>query len=168
MRVLSPDKEYQSVQAMTDDWPLYSYLPLGAQPGAVPSARLHARLIVCEWGLPELAENVELVTSELVTNAVKASQGLIGSRYNGKYRAGKPPVRLWVMSDRARVLVQVWDGNDQLPRKGEPELEDEGGRGLFVVEGLCAKYGAYRAEGSTGKVVWGVVSNGGIMHPMQK
>lgn len=145
-------------QLRHDDWPLRSYLPLGAQPGAVPSARLHARLLVAEWGLSEQAATAELITSELVTNAVKASQGLTGSQYNGQWRPGRPPVRLWVMSDREQVLVQVWDGRAQLPKKGQPGVDDEHGRGLVIVAALCARYGVYRQAGSTGKVVWGLAA----------
>jgi len=57
-------------------WPLQSYLELGALPGAVPSARLHARLVLNEWGIQESGETVELIVSELITNAVQVSQGL--------------------------------------------------------------------------------------------
>lgn len=144
-----------------DGWPLRSYLPLGAQPGAVPSARLHARLVVCEWGLGQLAQISELVTSELVTNAVRASQDLTASRYCGRWRPGRPPVRLWLSSDRNQVLVQVWDGCNRLPEKGAPGLEEEHGRGLLIVESLCAKQGVYRPAGSTGKVVWALTGAGG-------
>jgi hypothetical protein len=35
---------------MTYPWLLRSYLELGALPGAVPCARLHARQLVLEWG----------------------------------------------------------------------------------------------------------------------
>jgi len=56
-------------------WPLRSYLELGALPTAVPCARLHARQLVWEWGLNGLAANTELLVSELVTNAVKATAG---------------------------------------------------------------------------------------------
>src|SRR5215831_11424282 len=38
-----------------------SYLELGAFASAVPCARSHARLVVTEWGRPELADAVELV-----------------------------------------------------------------------------------------------------------
>jgi hypothetical protein len=34
----------------------------------VPCARLHARLVLLEWGLAALSESLELVVSELVTN----------------------------------------------------------------------------------------------------
>ena len=144
----------QQVQMDMDAWPLRSYLALGAQAGAVPAARLHARLLVHEWGLNELAETVELIVSELVTNSVQASEGLTDSCYNGRWRPGKPPVRLWLESDGIRILVHVWDANDQLPEQQEPELDAEHGRGLLIVESLSARFGVYRPERSSGKVVW--------------
>src|SRR5579862_5146488 len=54
-------------------WPLCSYLELGALPTAVPCARLHARHVLWEWGLNGLAADTELLVSELVTNAIKAT-----------------------------------------------------------------------------------------------
>jgi anti-sigma regulatory factor (Ser/Thr protein kinase) len=135
-------------------WPLGSHLELGALPGAVRSARLHVRLVLCEWGLQGSAETIELITGELLTNAVRASQSLERSRYHGRWRAGMPPVRLWVESDRERVLVQVWDGNDQLPERQETGLDAEHGRGLLIVESLSVKFGVYQPERCGGKVVW--------------
>jgi len=35
---------------MADEWPLRSYLELGALPSAVPCARLHAKQVLWEWG----------------------------------------------------------------------------------------------------------------------
>ncbi len=54
-------------------WPLRSFLELGALPGAVPCARLHARELMWEWALTGLGGDVEILVSELVTNAVAAS-----------------------------------------------------------------------------------------------
>jgi hypothetical protein len=45
---------------MTQRWPLRSSLILGALPGAVPCARLHARQVLWEWGLDSVAKTVEL------------------------------------------------------------------------------------------------------------
>ena len=45
-------------------WLLRSELVFGALPGAVPCARLHARLVLWEWGQGGLADSVELVVSE--------------------------------------------------------------------------------------------------------
>ena len=134
-----------------------SHLELGAMPGAVPSARLHARLVITEWGLAKLADTVELVVSELVTNAVHASEDLAGSRFKGRWSPGPPPVRLWLQTDHTRVLVQVWDGSDRMPQLREPDLAAENGRGLFLVTTLSARYGSYPLEGSSGKVVWAEV-----------
>jgi hypothetical protein len=55
--------------------PLQVLLGLGALPSAVGCARLHARNVMYEWNLPSVADTVELVVSELVTNAVRASTG---------------------------------------------------------------------------------------------
>ena len=57
-----------------DQWPLQSFLELGALPGAVPCARLHARHLLWEWGLAGLADSTELLVSEMITNAVQASR----------------------------------------------------------------------------------------------
>lgn len=136
-----------------------SYLELGALPGAVPSARLHSRLVLIEWRLETLAETVELVVSELVTNAVAASEGLTGSRYDGRWAPGTPPVRLWLQADRQRVLVQVWDSNDRTPMRQEPDLDAEHGRGLLLVETLSTKWGSYRPQQSSGKIVWAEIGS---------
>ncbi len=93
-------------------WPLRSFLELGALPGAVPCARLHARELMWEWRLTGLGYDVEILVSELVTNAVAASRSV----------ARGLPVRLWLLCDKARVLIVVWDGCPQAPVTvmGEP------------------------------------------------
>jgi hypothetical protein len=106
---------------------LRSYLALGALPDAVPSARLHARLVVREWGLPGLAEVVELLASELVTNAVLASAGVEGSWFDGRRAAGRPPVRLWLRSECATrrcyvVRMEVKDRPFLCRRSGRVKL----------------------------------------------
>jgi anti-sigma regulatory factor (Ser/Thr protein kinase) len=92
---------------MSASWPLTTTLPLGALPGATPCARLHARAVLTEWGLGDLADAAELIVSELVTNAVRASTGKDGKpRYDG---ASMPVVVLRMASDRIRLLIEVWD-----------------------------------------------------------
>src|ERR1700751_798702 len=90
---------------MGSSWPLSTSLPLGALPGATPCARLHARAVLAEWGLDDLAEAAELIVSELVTNAVRASTGPDGPpRYDG---AGMPVVVLRMASNHVKLLVEV-------------------------------------------------------------
>ena len=91
---------------MAEDWPLRDFLELGALPGAVPSARLHARSILWEWGLiPLLTDAVEQVVSELVTNSVTAARVMPQIQ----------PVRLWLLSDIRTVLVLAWDASPRPP-----------------------------------------------------
>jgi anti-sigma regulatory factor (Ser/Thr protein kinase) len=139
-------------------WPLRSYLELGALPSAVPCTRLHAKHVLWEWGLDALAEAIELVVSELVTNGVQASEGMTGSRCQSRWRQGVPPVRLWLRSDKQNVLVQVWDGNDRRPERKDVDLEAVGGRGLLLVEALSTEWGTYAPERPGGKVVWALIA----------
>jgi Histidine kinase-like ATPase domain len=141
-------------------WALESYLELGAYSTAVPCARLHARLVITEWGLGVLADTAELVVSELVTNAVRAADGLIRSVYDGRRRAGLPPVRLWLQSDYECVVVMVWDGSDQMPRRAAADAESQGGRGLWLVEARSDEWGAFKRERTSGKVVWARITRG--------
>jgi hypothetical protein len=140
-------------------WPLQSYLELGVLPTAVPCARGHARLVLAEWGLQELADPAELVVSELVTNGIRASRGLVGSRFAGQWSAGRPPVRLWLLSDYRTLLIQVWDGNDLLPTPRELDPESERGRGLWLIEAVSEDWGTFHPPHANGKVVWASVAN---------
>jgi len=78
--------------------PLRSYLELGALPTAVPCARLHARHVLWECGMNGLVPDAELLVSELMTNAVKATAGHDDQR----------AVRLRLSADGARVLIEAW------------------------------------------------------------
>jgi anti-sigma regulatory factor (Ser/Thr protein kinase) len=129
---------------MTSQWPLRSFLELGALPGAVPCARLHARQVLWEWGLSTLSESTELVLSELVTNAVQASRTMTQAT----------PVRLWLLSDSAQVMILVWDATPQPPGRMDTSDEAENGRGLLLVEVISARWGWHFPPGIGGKVVW--------------
>jgi anti-sigma regulatory factor (Ser/Thr protein kinase) len=143
-------------------WQLGSYLELGSFPGAVPCARLHAKLVMWEWGMAAIAETVELVVCELVTNAVTASTGLASARGRGQVSrhlaAAVPPVRFWLACDRRNVLIEVWDASDELPVRQGVDPEAEGGRGLLLVEAVSADWGSYVPEGCGGKVAWARVT----------
>jgi anti-sigma regulatory factor (Ser/Thr protein kinase) len=123
-----------------------SYLELGAHPSAVPCARLHARNVLYEWGVRPIADTVELIVSELITNAVSAASG---------YQTA-PYVRLRLRMGTDHVLVQVWDGNPQLPQQQPHDLDAESGRGLEIVAALSARWGA-APQPFGGKIVWAMV-----------
>ena len=137
---------------MSDPWLLSTSLPLGALPGATPCARLHARAVLAEWGLADLAEAAELIVSELVTNAVRASTAPDGHpRYDG---AGMPVVVLRLASDRFRLLIEVWDVIPGAPAAAHPGPDDESGRGLMLVAAQCDRWSWQSVPGWPGKVVW--------------
>jgi anti-sigma regulatory factor (Ser/Thr protein kinase) len=138
---------------LAGEWPLHSYLELGALDGAVPSARLHARHLLREWGLAALAGDAELVVSELVTNAVQASRAMAHAA-----------IRLWLASDRTQALICVWDASPRPPARMDPAADAENGRGLLLVEAVSAQWGWFpAAPGSQpagdhhGKAVWAIV-----------
>ncbi|MFR0357980.1 SpoIIE family protein phosphatase [Streptomyces sediminimaris] len=107
--------------------------PEDAAPGR---ARRLARRALSRWGMEDLSDSVELLVSEVVTNAV---------RYASR------PVTLRLL--RTDVLrCEVGDDVPQLPRLRQARATDEGGRGLYLVNRLARRWGATRL--STGKVVW--------------
>jgi len=137
---------------MSASWTLTTTLPLGALPGATPCARLHARAVLHECGLAGLAEAAELIVSELVTNAVRASTAPDGHpRYDA---TGMPVVVLRLASDRFKLLVEVWDVIPGAPAAAHPGPDDESGRGLMLVAAQCDRWSWESAPGWPGKVVW--------------
>ena len=89
--------------------------------------------------------SAEVVVSELVTNAVAATQRL--------ECIPLPPVRLWLLADSTRVLIAVWDANPLLPTRSEVDELTENGRGLLLVDSLATHWEAYPTPHDGGKVV---------------
>jgi len=140
-------------------WPLRSNLDLEIRASTVPLARRYAQLLLAEWELPALAGPVEQVVAELVANGLSASGGIGVSGPWESWTSDCPHVRLWLMSDHRRVLVQVWDGSERMPELRDLDPEAESGRGLWLVEALCEHWGTYRPpEHRTGKVIWGIIA----------
>jgi anti-sigma regulatory factor (Ser/Thr protein kinase) len=133
-------------------WPLSAHLPLGALPTAVPCARRYTRVILDEWDLAALADSAELIVSELLTNSVQATTDEDGQPRYGE--AGLPVVHLRLASDHARVLVEVWDSVPRPPAARQATSDEEGGRGLALVEALSDRWDWTTVPGWSGKVVW--------------
>ncbi|WP_412076949.1 SpoIIE family protein phosphatase [Streptomyces xanthophaeus] len=113
-----------------------AYWFLDPEETAPGRARRFARRALTRWGLEELQDSLELLVSEVVTNAV---------------RYAERPVTLRLL--RTDVLrCEVGDDSPQLPRQRRARDTDEGGRGLFLVNRMARRWGATRL--SSGKVVW--------------
>lgn len=122
---------------------------LPACPEAVPAARRRARQHLREWGLDTLADDVESVAAELVTNAIEAT---CRARLDS-------PVRLTLIAWRGAVLITVWDaaGDPPVPASAGPDAE--GGRGLIIVRALSAWWD-WKAAPRGGKVVRALIGGG--------
>jgi len=110
---------------------------LPPESSSVPRARRLARGRLADWGLDEQSEVTELLISELVTNAVRHTEG---------------PLRLALSSRRGTLRCEIEDTHPALPLMCRADLEDEGGRGLHMVDLLSRHWGCGRT--AMGKVVW--------------
>jgi anti-sigma regulatory factor (Ser/Thr protein kinase) len=130
-------------------WQQASKLELGPLPSAVPCARLHAKHIFREWRLAHVADDAELIVSELMTNALNAT----------KAPRDYQPITLRLLASREYLLIQVWDALTAAPVPRPHAIDSETGRGLEIVTLLCDRWGYYHPpEG--GKVTWAALVTG--------
>ncbi|GAA3069664.1 ATP-binding protein [Streptosporangium carneum] len=102
------------------------------KPECVASARGFVRDIARDWGVPEeIREVVELLASELVTNAIVHGRGC---------RDGLA-VHVAVYREGRIMVVEVHDGNRDAPVVAAPGEREESGRGMALVAGLARSWG---------------------------
>jgi anti-sigma regulatory factor (Ser/Thr protein kinase) len=124
-----------------------------ALPCMVGEARRYVRWVLDTWGLESIADSVELLVSELVTNAVNAT-GVTDERPDYSRLVGKVmPVYLCVSTLAETVVIEVWDASSTPPLRRAASEEDEDGRGLALVQALSKEWGC-EVLGTGGKVVW--------------
>ena len=112
---------------------------LDAEPAVVARVRKEACDRLLGWGLEDTAFVVELVVSELVTNAI---------------RHGHPPVQLRLIRDTT-LICEVSDSSSSSPHLRRARVFDEGGRGLLIVAQLTQRWGSRHTR--TGKTIWAEV-----------
>ncbi len=78
----------------------------------------------------------DLVVSELATNVIRHAEGAI---------------QLRLILDRT-LTVEVSDDADTAPHLRHARLQDEGGRGLFLVASMTRHWGTRYEDG--GKTIW--------------
>ncbi|MGZ3100009.1 ATP-binding SpoIIE family protein phosphatase [Streptomyces sp. H72] len=106
---------------------------------AAPRARAFASGVLASWRFPtELRDLGVLATSELVANSLQH---------------GTPPMRLRLRRTDRRLIIEVTDGDDHLPRRRRAEPGDESGRGIAIVATIASNWGSRRTPGG-GKAVW--------------
>ncbi|MFF9406242.1 SpoIIE family protein phosphatase [Streptomyces anandii] len=106
---------------------------------AAPRARAFASGVLTSWRFPaDLHDLGVLAASELVANSLQH---------------GTPPMRLRLRRTDRRLIVEVTDGDDHLPRRRRAEPGDESGRGIAIVATIASNWGSRRTPGG-GKAVW--------------
>ncbi|MFF8715264.1 SpoIIE family protein phosphatase [Streptomyces sp. NPDC015184] len=106
---------------------------------AAPRARAFATGVLTSWRFPvELCDLGVLAAGELVANSLKH---------------GTPPMRLGLRRTDRRLIIEVTDGDDHLPRRRRADPADEAGRGISIVATIATSWGSRRTPGG-GKSVW--------------
>jgi anti-sigma regulatory factor (Ser/Thr protein kinase) len=111
---------------------------------SVQMARFYIRVALAYHELGEYAEDAEAVTSELVTNAIEHAGAL------------KFGLEVICLAGSGAVAVIVTDPSPDPPVKRDPTADTEHGRGLHIVDALCANWG-WRPE-DPGKAVYAVLT----------
>ena len=119
---------------------------LGADAGSVRAARDFTIATLHRWGTAERSQDIVIVVSELLTNALR--HALPGS---GDTRPRRP-IRLGLLQPGPCVLCAVADPSKAAPAPQVPGSLAETGRGLHIICALSDQWGY--APNDTGKVVW--------------
>jgi hypothetical protein len=121
---------------------------------SVRRARDFALATLRRWGLASLADDIGVVVSELLTNALRhACQGGNCDERDPGSRIGGWPIRFGLLCPGSCLLCAVADPSPEVPVMREPDYLGETGRGLHVVASLSQNWG-WTAPGQDGKVVW--------------
>jgi len=113
-------------------------------PESAGRARRCARTMLTDWRLAHLVEDVDLVVSELVTNALLHT----GDGPDGAVS----PIRLELDLSGGRLTCRVVDSSPLPPLPEAAADTAESGRGLILVEALAAEWDW--EDLPDGKAVW--------------
>jgi anti-sigma regulatory factor (Ser/Thr protein kinase) len=114
---------------------------LPARYDAPARARVQVAALLRRWQIRDhTRDNVLLLVSELVTNAVRFAAG---------------PVTVRLIRTGHGLLCEVGDTGNGRPRLRRGHLFDDGGRGLRILHKLTTRWGVRWTD--TGKVVWAEV-----------
>ncbi|WP_433893350.1 ATP-binding protein [Streptomyces sp. CA-111067] len=126
-----------STAPLTGRWP--------QNPLSVPLARQELRAALAEWGRSELADAAELVLSELLTNSLQHAAGCGWD------------IETRLELDGAGVRLEVHDASEVRPRVRAAGDEDDGGRGLGLVDAITGGRWGVLTDLRPGKSVWALV-----------
>ena len=151
LRVLTPAVPPPPPAPDNPNWhqqfPCRSYIELAAESSAAPAARYRLRDDLARWRLRVDTDDAELVSAELVANAVTATNG-------ATWQLARPPVRLWAIGGGGTLYILTWDATILAPQPAQPGAWDDSGRGLQIIDALAHWGYSYPPGEQAGKVVW--------------
>ena len=100
-------------------------------------ARAFTRSTLASWGLADESHTVELLTTELVANAVVHVD---------------QPISLRLTRRAAGLRVEVDDPSPAAPELQHPAQDETHGRGILLINSLASRWGTDRRR--DGKTVW--------------
>lgn len=126
---------------------------LPARYEAVREARQFTGTTLDRWDLADRFEDVCLVVSELVTNALRHGLPESSPEHSCDHDS---PVRLHLLRWTGRLVCAVRDPSRESPVARETDdFSAESGRGLFLVDSFSDGWGWHPLTGALdGKVVW--------------
>ncbi|WEO96149.1 ATP-binding protein [Streptomyces sp. FXJ1.172] len=124
---------------------------LPARYETVREARRFTRATLGQWDVGDRFDDICLVVSELVTNALR--HGLTADTGCSEHA---PAVRLHLMRWTERLVCAVRDPSHETPApRDSDDFSAESGRGLFLVDSFADSWGWHPLAGTLdGKVVW--------------
>jgi anti-sigma regulatory factor (Ser/Thr protein kinase) len=152
-----PERLDQALTALIDSAQCTASFTVLPEPESVTEARHFALSWLSRWGMAALTDDVGLVVSELVTNALRHSGGNVIESYSAVHCGdplGSAPttIRLRLIHEGPWLLCGILDASKSAPRHKEPDYIAETGRGLHLVDSFSSRWGWRAVPG--GKIVW--------------
>ncbi|CAM5553093.1 ATP-binding protein [Kitasatospora aureofaciens] len=93
----------------------------------VRSVRRAVQAILDHWEIAHVTDDAELLTTELLTNAIR-------------HTGGEQPLRVTIAADQRGLSIGVRDRSASAPRPHRPTACEESGRGLLLIERIAGSW----------------------------
>ncbi|MGW2253180.1 ATP-binding protein [Kitasatospora sp. NPDC001660] len=97
------------------------------EPHQLQPVRRAVKAILSHWEMAHLTDDAELLTTELLTNAIRHTDS-------------EQPIRVTIALDQRWLLIGVRDRSTAVPRAHQATTCQEGGRGLLLVESIAGSW----------------------------